>query len=287
MDRTRSLKVTKKQVNEYNTNGVVCIRGQFNQHWINRMLKASVSQIDNPSGALRKNNNPTDPGQFFAGTHMSRNSQEFMDFALNSPAPEMAAKVMQLNEVKFFYDQLFIKEPGTLAPTTWHNDLPFWPFDGNNIASIWIACTPVTVNTSGLVYVAGSHKWGKLYKPVPAVPIEDFMNAEARTFEDCPMFHKEFQNPKYQFLSWDMEPGDALVHHPLTVHGSGKNASSSQRRVALSLRYFGGDATWHGPRTKFSVPGTEDDSLFTPGVSPVHDRIFPVCWQSPQMKGIR
>ena len=139
---------------------------------------------------------------------------------------------MGLDEVRFFYDQLFMKDPGTLAPTAWHNDLPFWPFDGNHIASVWIACTPVTQETSGLVYVAGSHKWGKMYKPIPAAPIENFMFEEAKGYEDCPMFHKEFDNSEYRFLSWDMEAGDAIVHHPLTVHGSGKNSSSS---LQLSL----------------------------------------------------
>ena len=43
---------------------------------------------------------------------------------------------MRLDEVRFFHDQLFIKKPGTLAPTQWHNDQPFWPFNGNQFASI-------------------------------------------------------------------------------------------------------------------------------------------------------
>ena len=89
------------------------------------------------------------------------------------------------------------------------------------------------------------------------------------------MFHKEFDNPEYKFLSWEMDVGDAIVHHPLTIHGSGKNTSNTQRRVALSLRYFGGDATWHGPRTLFTVPGSEDDSLFERGKMPISDSVFP------------
>ena len=59
---------------------------------------------------------------------MSRYNEEFMAFALKSPAAHIAAKMMRLDDVRFFYDQLFIKEPGTLAPTVWHHDLPFWPF---------------------------------------------------------------------------------------------------------------------------------------------------------------
>ena len=272
--------VTKEQVRKYEADGAICIRGQFHQEWIDRMLAAGINHINNPSGRRGIVDDDGDPGRFITGTHMSRFNDEFMEFAVRSPAAQIAARLMGLDEVRFFYDQLFIKDPGTLAPTAWHNDLPFWPFDGNHVASVWIACTPVSLETSGLVYVAGSHKWGKMYKPIPAAPIKDFMFEEAKGYEDCPMFHKQFNNSEYRFLSWDMEAGDAIVHHPLTVHGSGKNTSSSLQRVALSLRYFGGDATWHGPRTRFCVPGTEDNKIFERGKMPINDKIFPVVWQT-------
>ncbi len=76
-----------------------------------------------------------------------------------------------------------------------------------------------------------------------------------------------------------MEAGDCLVHHPMAVHGSGRNASLDTPRVALSVRYFGGDATWHGKRTIFEVPGTSDD-MFPIGKMPIDDDIFPVVWQA-------
>ena len=275
MDNKLLKPITRQEIQQYDEDGVVGIRGQFSSEWTSRMLAASIDHMEIPSGTRRIQDDVDGPGRFITGTHMSRYNNEFMYFALYSPASNIAAKLMGLDEVRFFYDQLFIKEPQTLAPTAWHNDVPFWPFDGNHIASVWIACTPVSLETSGLVYVAGSHKWKKLYKPIPAVPIKDFLSEEAKEYEDCPMFHKEFSNPEYKFLSWDMDVGDAIVHHPLTVHGSGKNASNTQRRVALSLRYFGGDATWHGARTLFTVPGSEDNSLFKRGEIPISDEIFP------------
>jgi len=186
---------------------------------------------------------------------------------------------MRVDQVRFWYDQLFIKEPRTQAPTQWHHDLPFWPLDGNHVASVWLALTPVTKETSGLVYVAGSHKWGKLYRPEPAIPREGFAYPEAAALEACPQFHKMFESPDYRFLAWDLEPGDCLVHHPLTVHGAGVNASSDRRRVALSCRFFGGDVTWHGPRTQFSIPGSEGKT-YEIGAFPADDSVFPVVWQS-------
>ena len=95
----------------------------------------------------------------------------------------------------------------------------------------------------------------------------------------CPEFHLEFDNPDYRFLSWDMEPGDVIVHHPQAVHGSGKNSSSSLRRVALSIRYYGGDAVWFERKTGFTVPGAIESGA-VPGVMPVDDTVFPVVWSA-------
>lgn len=271
--------ITDKEIDSYNTDGVVCIRQQFDQEWVDRMLEACELHITKPSGSARSTNDKSDPGQVITGSFMAHDNRVYMDFIKHSPAREIAARLMELDEVRFFYDQIFIKEPGTQTPTAWHHDLPFWPFSGNNIASVWLALTPVNLENSGLVYIGGSQKWGKMYLPVPAVPIPNFVLDEASNFEDCPMFHQEFDNPEYNFLSWDMEPGDCIVHHPLTVHGAGRNESLSQRRVALSTRFFGGDAKWYGPRTTFCPPYTENEDGLVRGEFPSNDRAFPIVWQ--------
>ena len=126
---------------------------------------------------------------------------------------------MRLDEVRFFHDQLFIKKPGTLAPTQWHNDQPFWPFNGNQFASIWMASTSLTMTTSKLFYVVASHKGEKLFCAI--TPGEDPAFIE-ENLELYPDFHDEFGIPEYRFLSWNMEPRDVIVHHPLTVHGTSK-----------------------------------------------------------------
>jgi Phytanoyl-CoA dioxygenase (PhyH) len=45
----------------------------------------------------------------------------------------------------------------------------------------------------------------------------------------------------YDIVSYELEPGDMLVHHHLTVHGSAGNATFRQTRRAASLRYCGDD----------------------------------------------
>ena len=224
-------------------------------------------------GRFREIKNDDGSGNFYSKVFMWRDDTEFRDYIFESPAARIAAGVMGLDEVRFFYDQMFIKTPGSSAPTQWHQDLPFWPFQGNDIASVWLALTPVTLESSGVVYVAGSHKWGKFYRAV--TPDNDPRFTDT-SLEECPDFHHEFDNPDYRFLNWDLEPGDVVVHHPLTVHGAGGNKSESQGRIGLSCRFFGGDTVWD-PREKVLV--IADTEQLEPGKLPQDDEVFPVAWR--------
>ena len=73
--------ITKELIVEYEKNGVVCVRGQFNRDWTSRMLDAGVRHMDTPSGNRRVQDDDQGSGRFVTGTHMSRYNEEFMDFA--------------------------------------------------------------------------------------------------------------------------------------------------------------------------------------------------------------
>ena len=101
--------ITKERIVEYEKNGVVCVRDQFNRDWTSRMLAAGVRHMDTPSGNRRVQDDDQGSGRFVTGTHMSRYNEEFMAFALKSPAAHIAAKMMRLDDVRFFYDQAIHK----------------------------------------------------------------------------------------------------------------------------------------------------------------------------------
>ena len=117
---------------------------------------------------------------------MWRWDPDFREFALHSPLPELGAILLGADEIPLFYDQAFIKKPGTRPATDWHQDLPFWPALGNDIVSLWVALTPVTVEGSGVEYIAGSHKSGEFYRAVTPDKDAKFSNIE---LEECPNFH--------------------------------------------------------------------------------------------------
>ena len=214
--------------------GAICLRGLFDENWIARMRKA----VDRRVAGSAQHASKRASHYSFTELFMWRDDPDFRSFVFDSPAGAIAARLLRSRTVRFYFDQIFNKEPGMLAPSPWHNDLPFYPIQGTQVCSVWLALDPVTKESSGLEYIAGSHKWSKPFE-------RDAAAVEA-------------ERPKLEVLNWDMQPGDCLVHHGLTVHGAGGNATLNMRRRALATRWIGEDIAYRvreGSHQPLCAPG--------------------------------
>ncbi|HUT48216.1 MAG TPA: phytanoyl-CoA dioxygenase family protein [Alphaproteobacteria bacterium] len=273
MNREPMHPISEADIESYERDGAVCLRGMFDADWVKRMHDATMAYREAGAGRLRVVQKGAEKGQFYSNVFMCGGDPDFLAFRDTSPAAKIAASLMRVDRVRFWYDQLFVKDPGTTAVTQWHHDLPFWPFQGEHLISIWVAFTPVTKASSGVEYIAGSHRWGKFYRPV--TPDEDpaFANPD---LEPCPNFSERADDPDLRFLSWDLEPGDCLCHHPLTVHGAGGNKSADQLRIGLSVRFLGDDVQWDPRPYTVKLPKEPDVAK---GAYPADDALFPVIWE--------
>lgn len=272
------VRISERDIEDYRRDGVVCLRGLFARDWIERLRAALAHNMQKPGPWHRSITKPGQPGNFYYDSMMSRFDPEFRAFAHESPAAEIAGRLMEARATRFYYDQLFVKEPGTLDPMPWHQDLPYWPFQGKQICSIWLAIEDVTAQGSGVEFVAGSHAWGKWY--LPQLPYDDNRKYEGLGLEPCPDFGKRKGEPGLRFLTWDMQAGDCLVFSALTVHGSGGNTAMTHRRAALSTRWLGDDATWD-PRPATNTYYYEPEGTgLAPGAK-VGGRHFPEVWRRP------
>lgn len=69
-----------------------------------------------------------------------------------------------------------------------------------------------------------------------------------------------------------MEPGDVLIFHPLVVHGSAGNASTTRRRRALTTRWLGDDVVYAPRRATMPLP---PEHGLRPGEH-LHGPLFPL-----------
>jgi ectoine hydroxylase-related dioxygenase (phytanoyl-CoA dioxygenase family) len=264
--------ISDESVRVYAEDGVVCLRQMFDRQWCERMYGTAMRYMRENTWRTRQVQKEGEKARFYISTFMCNKDPDFLALRERSPMAEIAATLMHAEEVRFFYDQLFIKEPGTSAVTQWHQDLPFWPMMGEDIVSIWLALTPVSLESSGVEYVAGSHRWGKFYRAI--TPDEDQGFADG-ALETCPDFGERHDDPSLRFLSWTLEPGDVVCHHPLTVHGARGNSSQTQPRVGVSLRYLGKDVRWDPRKHVMPLPV---DPAVEPGRYPADDVVFPRIW---------
>lgn len=272
MNRRPPRDVSDLERRTYHQDGVICLRGMFDRDWIERMTAAIERSMQNPGRRGREATRPGESGRFHMNVFMWRWDPDFRAFALESPAGELAAQVLGQTQTRFFYDQIFAKEPETQAVTHWHQDLPYWPLRGEQIATIWLALTPVSLKTSGVEYIAGSHRWGKFYRAITPDLDPHFTNMQ---LEVCPDFGAQRATGEQRFIAFEMEPGDVTVHHPLIVHASGGNLSSTQRRLALSTRYLGEGVVWDERPATLVFP----NQFRLPSGAPLIDEsVFPIAW---------
>ena len=171
--------VTKDDVARFKEDGAICIREVFDSEWVARMNAAVDRLLLNPGKRAREATKEGDPGRFHMNVFMWRWDPGLPRFCAALAFGRARRQPAEADTVSLFYDQAFIKEPGTREVTHWHQDMPFWPALGNDIVSLWVALTPVTLEGSGVEYVAGSHKWGKFYQAQTPDKDGKFTDADA------------------------------------------------------------------------------------------------------------
>lgn len=255
---TPSRNLSPDEIRRYQEDGVVMIKKAIEPNWM-RLLEAGVEKARADMSLQGRFMSRKTRG-YQMDTFLWKHVDEIRDAVYYGPFAHWAQQLMGSKEVRFFYDQMFVKEPGSDAPTPWHQDLSFWPIRGEQISSFWIPMDPVTRESSGLMYVRGSHRWKQRFKAISPDYVAAIIDEE---MDDVPDINA---NPgKYELLDWEMEPSDILMFHPLTLHGSYGNSHRTRRRRALALRWTGDDVVW-APSSKRMPVHYRHDSLVGGGL---------------------
>lgn len=228
--------ISDQDVNTYRDDGAVVLRGVF-RDWVDT-LRAGVERNMAAPSPLERTYRPQDGSAPFFQDYCSwQRITEYHNFVFESPAAAIAARLMGSKSARFFHEHVLVKEPGTSMVTPWHQDQPYYCVDGQQSVSFWIPLDPVA-REAVMECVAGSHRWGKDFKPTrfngtPLYAQDDF--------EQLPDI--EALRGELRIVGWDLEPGDAIAFNFRTVHGAPANLTQRRRRV-VSARWVGDDAVF-------------------------------------------
>ncbi len=232
---TTPFRLNPETLDTFHTDGVVLLRGLF-ADWVDPLREGAHRNLLNPSPLHR---NYTQGGARFFGDYCNWGAiPEFSAFVYNSPAGEIARQLMRSRVARIFHEHLLIKEAGADIPTPWHHDSPYYCVAGQQTASLWLPLDPVP-RAICLESVAGSHTWGKLFRPRRF----DGTAYDHTTDDLHEMPDISASRGEYRIVSWDLEPGDCIAFNFMTVHGAPGNRTATGRR-AFSTRWFGEDAIY-------------------------------------------
>ncbi len=201
-----------------------------------------------------------------------RQDERIRDVAFLSPLPALAGELLRARQVQFWEDTTFVKAPHTRQKTAFHQDLGYFQISADQCVVAWVPLDPAGSWNGVTQYVRGSHRWGEVYAPNIFLSQTPFPGADGPRCPDI-----EVNPSAWDIVSFEVEPGDVIFHHVLTVHGAGGNPSASWRR-AMSFRYCGDDVRFLDRQG--AVPmvggamGHRDGDRLSPDV-------FPVVWQRP------
>ena len=227
--------LSQATIDSFQNDGIAFIPGLFRAH-LDSLRMGVQKNIEEPGPYAAENLNEGEIGRFFDDYCNWQRINEFRDAAFDKNIAKAAALLMQSATVQLFHDHVLVKAAGTLKPTPWHTDGPYYFVKGKKTLSFWVPLDPVKKAT--LRMVTGSHKWPKPVLPTKWLSNENFY-PNADEYLPVPDPDKEHMDIR----EFDMNPGDAVAFNFGILHGA-RGAAADQQRRAFSLRLLGDDTRY-------------------------------------------
>jgi hypothetical protein len=224
----KQYELKKEQIDFFRQNGFVSGVKMLDEKQI-RIINGDLAEIADPLYPGHEyfyefhSNESRDPSTIlFHALGAWRITPTLHDLLWNPRFLVAACQLLGNVPVRFWHDQIFWKPPKLGGVVAWHQDYSYWTRT-KPIAhlSCWCGLDDSTKENGCLQYIPGSQEWGLFPKPVIAgelYGIKDLLNEEQK---------KQFENPQFA----EVKAGEAIFHHPLTLHGSGFNISAKPRRA--------------------------------------------------------
>ena len=234
----------------------------------------AATQLARPSPRAKVASAGGDPGLFIEDFCNWQHNAAYRRVIFESPLAAAAGALTGSRTIRLYHDHMLTKEPGTRAPTPWHQDQPYYNIEGEQNVSIWIAVDPVRRHST-LEFVAGSHRG-------PWLMPRSFMDQQAKWFPEGSLADLpdiEAQRDTLPILGWAVEPGDVVCFHMLALHAS-RGVDGDRRRRVFSVRWLGDDMR-HAPRAWVTSPPFPGLAEQLPAGAPMDHPLFPIVWERP------
>ena len=155
--------LSQADIDAFRAHGVIVVRGAFSE-WVETVAKGLERNLSEPGPYTRGYTPDGKPGGFIGDYCNWQRIAEYESFIRESPAAEIAGRLMGAREVRIFHEHVLVKEPGTEERTPWHHDQPYYSVDGTLSCSLWMPLDDVPDSVCP-EFIAGSHRWRRWFMP--------------------------------------------------------------------------------------------------------------------------
>ena len=121
----------------------------------------------------------------------------------------------------------WIKEAGSDAYVSWHQDVRYWGLDTSELVTVWLALSPATPESGCMRLLPGSHK-GEVLPHTDEYENDNMLTRGQKI--SVPI-------DESKTVAVELDPGQASLHNIRLAHASAPNRSGD-RRIGLSMHYI-------------------------------------------------
>ena len=201
------------------------MKDKYQQNGFYSPLKLfSLEQAKVYRNYLEEVENKIGPLHYFAKTYTMM--RWVYDVATNNILLDFIEDLIGQN-ILLYNATFIIKEPMTKTHVSWHQDLTYWGFNENEKqVSAWVALSNADDISGCMQMIPGSHKKG--FFDHKSIKDKNNVLSRGQTVNNVEV-DKAVLCP--------LKPGEASLHHGLTLHASKPNISSD-RRIGLNFQYI-------------------------------------------------
>ena len=293
---TNGIGICAEQIAQYQRDGALLIKGVLSEAELH-MLERGVEEAHTAPGTrFTKVQSPEGQGETLLEMFPSLHCPSLQDLLRTSVVPEIAGRLMGSPSAQLILDQTFYKEQGFINPTPWHQDTPFLRVRGNDMVRIWLTCD-ISPRDLTVQVVRGSHRWNVVYDTSTAQSARVVTTGEGKEFtfegignEAAPVVPDVTQyRESFDILSWDVEPGDALVFNGNVLHGADGRLNHPTKRRAFTSMWGGPELRYHQPTGNATPTLAEINGFSVPNGARIGDYpdAFPLGWREGSNKAQR
>ncbi len=265
-----NVKVTEQAKLDLAKDGAIVVRGLFSPERLQRMRESFDYGIAHPSPQHTLVYAGT-PDEHFNDYGNPENRDVHLACIKELGLDAFVASLWDTEHVWFLGEELFVKKGGKAGRSPWHQDTSYLPANGPHMLNIWTSFEKIP-KKNGLEVLRGSHLGTQYNGTSYTDPKQPTKPLWANT--DWPLLpdiqaDRAKSPTSWDVLSWDLEPGDALVFHSGTLHGGAPVTPDCPDRHTLVYR-FHGDQFFYRPlptggcNFPYDISALNDPSL-TPG----------------------